>query len=85
MSANKTVPPPGGEGAGTPRPPVDQAAELLDVERAAALLSCSPRHLMRLTDARQGPPSVRLGRLVRYPRRLLLRWIEETANVAGRR
>jgi predicted DNA-binding transcriptional regulator AlpA len=54
--------------------PPDQAA-LLDVRAVAALLNCSPRHVFRLSDAARMPPPVRIGALVRWPRRAIEDWI----------
>lgn len=58
---------------GPERPP----AELLDVRSVATLLNASPRHVYRLADSGRMPPPVRLGALVRWPRRDLERWIGE--------
>jgi len=48
---------------------------LLDVNQVAALLSCSPRHVYRLSDAGRLPSPVKLGALVRWPRQAVLDWI----------
>jgi len=50
------------------------AVELLDARAAAALLSISARHLIRLADAGDAPAPRRLGRSVRWSRRELLDW-----------
>lgn len=55
--------------------PVRDAAALLDVGQVAELLSCSPRHVYRLSDAGRMPPPVRLGALVRWSRQSLEEWI----------
>lgn len=52
-------------------------AELLDVRAVAELLSCSPRHVYRLSDGGRMPPPVRLGGLVRWSRAALLAWMEQ--------
>ena len=49
--------------------------ELLDVKIVAQLLSCSTRHVYRLVGASRMPPPVKLGALVRWPRRTILDWI----------
>jgi excisionase family DNA binding protein len=54
--------------------PPDQAA-LLDVRAVAALLDCSSRHVYRLADSGKMPPPVRIGALVRWPRRAIEDWI----------
>jgi excisionase family DNA binding protein len=50
-------------------------ATLLDVRAVAALLSCSTRHVYRLSDAGRMPPPARLGALVRWSRRAVEQWI----------
>ena len=51
------------------------APALLDVRAVAALLGCSTRHVYRLADAGRMPPPVRIGALVRWPRRCVEDWI----------
>jgi excisionase family DNA binding protein len=51
------------------------AAQLLDVRQVAALLNCSERHVWRLHDGGKMPSAVRLGALVRWPRRVIEEWI----------
>lgn len=51
-------------------------AELLDVRTVAAMLDCSPRHVYRLADSGRMPGPVRIGCLVRWPRRSIREWIE---------
>lgn len=50
---------------------------LLDVQRIARLLACSPRHVYRLTDAGKMPRPVKLGALVRWNRAVVEAWIAE--------
>lgn len=71
-----------GSSGTTGTPPVGPAgpdqripSELLDVGAVAQLLGVSARHVYRLADAGQMPPPVRLGRLVRWPRKSVLDWI----------
>ena len=52
-------------------------AALLDVGSVAALLSCSVRHVYRLADAGRMPPPVKLGALVRWPRRAVEQWLDD--------
>jgi excisionase family DNA binding protein len=59
----------------TPTAPEPSAAQLLDVRAVAALLACSVRHVRRLTDAGRLPPPVRIGALVRWPRRAIEDWV----------
>ena len=63
----------GAQGAeGQIRPPA-----LLDVDAVARLLTCSPRTVWRLSDAGKMPAPVRIGRLARWPLKLLTEWIGE--------
>jgi excisionase family DNA binding protein len=50
---------------------------LLDARAVARLLNCSWRHVYRMADAGRMPAPVRLGRLIRWDRDSLLRWIAE--------
>jgi excisionase family DNA binding protein len=54
-----------------------QQASLLDVQAVATLLACSARHVYRLADAGRMPPPVKLGALVRWPRRAIEKWIAD--------
>jgi len=45
------------------------------VEDIAKGLQCSPRHVWRLVDRDLIPGKIRLGRLVRFSRRLVDEWI----------
>lgn len=49
---------------------------LLDTAGASALLGCSPGALVRFRVERRGPPYVRVGRLIRYRRIDLVRWVK---------
>ena len=57
------------------RTPVTEPTKLLDVRAVAELLSCSSRHVYRLSDAGLMPRPLRLGSLVRWRRELLDEWI----------
>jgi excisionase family DNA binding protein len=46
-----------------------------DVPDVAAMLKCSDRHIRRLVEAGVLPGVIRLGRLVRFHRRLINEWI----------
>jgi excisionase family DNA binding protein len=50
---------------------------LLEVAQVAELLNCSQRQVYRLSDAGKMPRPVRLGRLIRWDRDSLMRWIAE--------
>ena len=52
-------------------------AALLDVEAVAALLTCSTRHVYRLSDAGRMPRPLKLGALVRWRRAEVEAWIED--------
>jgi len=55
------------------------AAELLSVREVAALLSCSPRHVARLSDSRRMPAPIKLGALSRWRTREITNWLDEGA------
>lgn len=61
--------------------------ELLDAECVSQLCGCSMRSIRRMSDARRMPKPIRLGRLVRWRRTEIMRWIEEGCPPihAGRR
>jgi len=58
-------------------------AKLLDVNAVAEILSCSPRHVYRLSDAGKMPRPVKLGALVRWPLAQIEEWIAQSCP-AGR-
>lgn len=58
--------------------PGHDPAELLDVRAVADLLGCSTRHVLRLSDSGRMPPPYKLGQLIRWNRRRLLEWIDES-------
>ena len=49
---------------------------LLDVAAVAALLSCSKRHVCRLSDGGCMPRPLKLGSLVRWQRTAIHQWIK---------
>lgn len=53
---------------------------LLDVKEVAALLSVSVRSVWRLRDAGDLPAPVRVGKLIRWRRDALLRWLDESTE-----
>jgi excisionase family DNA binding protein len=60
--------------------PAQQAATKLDaqtytVEQLAGLLQCSPRHVWRQLDLNKIPGVIRCGRLVRFSRSVIDRWL----------
>jgi excisionase family DNA binding protein len=58
--------------------PPDQAAPmLLDARSVAHLLDCSVRHVARLTDSGKMPAPLKIGRLLRWPRRTIENWIAD--------
>ena len=56
--------------------------ELIDRDAVATVLSCSPRHVVRLSDSGQMPASVRIGALVRWSRKAIEEWIAEGCPAA---
>jgi excisionase family DNA binding protein len=60
----------------------DRDTALLDVNQVAALLSCSVRHVYRLSDAGRMPRPRKLGALCRWSRREILDWIADGCQPA---
>ena len=58
----------------TKTPPENEQV-LIDVKTVAAMLGCSARHITRLEEAKQMPLSIKLGRLSRWNRDTILKWI----------
>lgn len=54
-----------------------EVAALLGVEAVAQMLSCSVRHVYRLSDAGRMPRPVKVGTCVRWRRDELRQWINE--------
>ena len=52
-------------------------AVLLDVQAVADVLSCSVRHVYRLSDRGKMPRPLRLGALVRWDRSAVESWISQ--------
>jgi len=63
------------------RPPADAATgrQLMTIDQVAAFLNVSPKTVRRLMQ--RGLPSVRVGRLVRFAERDVLRWVEARKEV----
>lgn len=57
--------------------PVQAVPALLDAEAVAALLSCSRRHVYAKSDGGLMPAPIKLGRLTRWRRLDIERWIED--------
>lgn len=52
-------------------------AQLLGVRAVAGMLGCSTRHVYRLSDAGRMPAPLKLGALVRWPRKAMEDWIDQ--------
>jgi excisionase family DNA binding protein len=50
---------------------------LIDVKVMASLLGCSTKHVTRLEEAGQLPPAIKLGRLSRWNREVVLKWLAD--------
>jgi excisionase family DNA binding protein len=57
---------------------------LIDVKAVAQLLGCSSRHVVRMQDAGQMPPPVKLGRLSRWSRKAIEEWIADGCKAVRR-
>ena len=60
--------------------PAEVATATFSERDAATYIGCSPRKLWQLRKAGQGPKFIRIGRLIRYPRHLLLEWMDGIAE-----
>ena len=58
-----------------PRANLPSQSAMLTATGVAAMLACSPRTIYRLVDAGRIPGPVRIGGMVRWPRKLLEQWI----------
>lgn len=73
-----------GKIAGTARPErtrptparCTEGSELLTVKQVAAMLTCGERTVYRMADTGKMPRPVKIGGLVRWPRRGVMAWIE---------
>lgn len=54
----------------------ERESSLLNVDVVAGKLSCSPRHVYRLSDAGKIPSPLKLGSLVRWSRKAIDEWID---------
>ncbi|MDY3555750.1 helix-turn-helix domain-containing protein [Gemmata sp. JC717] len=54
----------------------------LDAHDLAALLKCSVRSVYRMRDRRELPAHLKLGRLVRWPRKVIDEWLAGRATAA---
>ncbi|MGC6446529.1 MAG: helix-turn-helix transcriptional regulator [Rubripirellula sp.] len=50
---------------------------MLSVDDVAEELNCSSRHVRRLADTGRMPKPVKLGSLIRWPRPVIQRWIDD--------
>lgn len=50
---------------------------LIDVKQVAQMLSCSPRHVYRLSDRGAMPKAIKLGGLNRWDRGELEKWVRD--------
>ncbi len=58
-------------------------ALMLSTQDIAKMLQCSDRHVTNLRKDGRIPPPVKLGELVRWPRRVIDEWIEAGCPVAA--
>ena len=61
-------------------------AQLLDVGAVAALMSCSVRHIWRMSDSGHFPRPIGIGmKLKRWPRSTVEQWLAEQTKPAATR
>jgi excisionase family DNA binding protein len=59
------------------RPTPFGTATLVDAKEIAAFLACSPKHVRRLAEQGRMPKPVKVGRLCRWPRESIERWLQD--------
>ena len=64
-------------------PPPDPAAATYTVDELAQLLRCSPKHVRRLARDGEVPGAMRCGRLVRFAKAAVDRWLAAEVAHAG--
>jgi excisionase family DNA binding protein len=64
----------------TNRRPTFGKAALLDSIQLAAFLGCSPRQVRHLAARGLLPKAVRVGRLLRWPRESIERWLADRTS-----
>jgi predicted DNA-binding transcriptional regulator AlpA len=60
--------------------PAEVATATFSAWEAAEFIGCSERKLWGLRKAGQGPKFIRIGRAIRYPRHLVLAWMDAVAE-----
>jgi excisionase family DNA binding protein len=58
--------------------------EYLTAEEFGALVKCSPKSIYRLAKSDPTLPALRLGKLLRFPRKGLERWLASRTQGSGR-
>lgn len=58
-------------------------ALMLSTKDVAELMQCSDRHVTNLRNEGRMPPPVKLGTLVRWPRRTIEQWIADGCPAAA--
>lgn len=64
----------------TPR----ESSELMTVNEVAAALRCSPRTVYRLVEMQKMPAPLKLGGMVRWPRRRIKDWVDAGCPGSGK-
>jgi len=80
--ANETRVKAGNKG-GDRLPNTDQSL-VLDVNQTAALLNCSPRTVIRLSNAKKLPRPMKLGSLTRWSRKSIEQYVERQTRKESR-
>ena len=57
--------------------PFDSVAMLVRAKEIAAFLGCSPKHVRKLSERGEFPKPVKAGRLLRWSRQSVERWLAE--------
>jgi prophage regulatory protein len=62
-----------------PCPPFDSASTLVRAKEIAKFLGCTPKHIRKLSERGEFPKPVKAGRLLRWSRQSVERWLAEQA------
>ena len=58
-------------------PPFDSSTTLVRAKEIAAYVGCSPKHIRKLSERGEFPKPVKAGRLLRWSRQAVERWLAQ--------
>lgn len=63
----------------------NEASPMLDADGVAAMIRCSTKHALRMADSGRMPPCIKLGKLRRWQRAVIEKWIADGCPTVRRR